>query len=457
MSWPRSIAARLALALGTLQAFVVLAGMAAWMLASPYVTWDDVANEHAADLALASLGPGEGMRPVLRADGPLAGYVASRPTLQVAVLQDGRVLPGSAPGLAAALAALGPALPAEGRLAVPVPGGGMTGFRRAETAHGPVVVATAGATFRLADDLGTFFTTYALQLVPMFGPALLAAVLAMPLLIRRILRPVRQAAAAAGAIDFRSLDRRLDAAATPLELRPLLVAFNGLLARIEEGAQRQRLFTANAAHELRTPVAILQARIDALPEAAPDRLLLARDLRRITLLLDQLLAVARLGQPEAMAEARPVDLGGVARRVVADMAPLALRGGRALAVEGAPGVVVQGHARALESALGNLIENALRAEPVGGTVVVRVGPGARLAVIDHGAGVAEAEQPLVFEPFWRREDGSRGTGVGLAMVREVARLHGGTAEVATTPGGGASFVLVLGEAVELAERVALPA
>ena len=102
MSWPRSIAARLALALGTLQACVVLAGMAAWMLASPYVTWDDVANEHAADLALASLGPG----PVLRADGPLAGYAASRPTLQVAVLQDGRVLPGSAPGLTAALLSL---------------------------------------------------------------------------------------------------------------------------------------------------------------------------------------------------------------------------------------------------------------------------------------------------------------------------------------------------------------
>jgi signal transduction histidine kinase len=409
------------------------------MLSSPYVSWDDVAGEHAADLVLASLGPG----PALGEAGPFAVYAAGRPGLQVAVLQGGRVLPGSSPVLAAALAALGPALPVDGRLAVPLGDGGMAAFRQSETAYGPVVVVTAGAKFRLSEDLGTFFARYALQLVPMFGPALLAGCIAMPLLIRRILRPVRAAAAAAEAIDFRSLDRRLDALAAPTELRPLLGAFNGLLARVEDGAQRQRLFTANAAHELRTPVAILQARVDSLPEAAPERAALARDLRRMTLLLDQLLAVARLGQAETLQEATPIDLAALARRVVGDMAPLAIRSGRSLALEAGTAVSVRGHAQALESALGNLVENALRAEPPGGTVVVVVGPGARLAVVDHGPGVAEAERSFLFEPFWRREDGSRGTGLGLAMVREVARLHGGTAEVCETAGGGATFTLRL--------------
>jgi len=430
---------RLSLSLALVQTAVVLGGMAAWMLASPYVTWDDVANEHAAALALASLGPG----PSLRADGPLAAYAATRPGLQVAVLQDGQVLPGSAPGLSAALAALGPALPAEGRLAVPLAAGGLAAFQRAATPAGPVVVATAGAKFRLSDDLGTFFSTYALQLVPMFGPAVLAAAIAMPLLIRRMLRPVRAAAQAAEAIDFRSLDRRLDIAGAPAELRPLLGAFNGLLARIEDGAQRHRIFTANAAHELRTPVAILQARVDGLPAEAPQRAALSGDLRRLTLLLDQLLAVARLGQPERQQEMAPVALAALARQVVGDMAPLAIRAGRALAVEARAEPVVRGHAQALESALGNLVANALRAEPEGGTVVVQVGPGAALAVIDHGEGVAAADRPFVFEPFWRREDGSRGTGLGLAMVREVVRLHGGEASVTTTPGGGATFTIAL--------------
>jgi signal transduction histidine kinase len=350
------------------------------------------------------------------------------------------VLPGASPDLAAALAALGPALPREGQLAVALPGGAQAAFHAAETRFGPVVTVTAGNRFRLADDLGTYFSTYALQLVPMFGPALLVAVLAMPFVIHRALRPMRAAARVAETIDLHSLDTRIEARA-PAELRPFLDAINRLLGRLEDGVRRQRIFTANAAHELRTPVAILQARLDALPEDAPSRADLARDVRRITLLLDQLLAVARLDQRETPLD-EVVDLAALARGVAAEMAPLAIRAGRAVAVDvaGQPGAV-RGNARALESALANLLENALRAEPPGGCVVVEAGPGGRLAVIDHGAGIAAADLPFLFEPFWRKDDGSRGTGLGLAIVSEVARLHAGSAGVEETPGGGATFVL----------------
>jgi signal transduction histidine kinase len=436
----QSLAGRLALILALVQVFVVLAGMAAWMLTSPYVSWTDVAAETAAGLVAGSVTSG----PALRPDPTLAAYAARRPELRYAALVGGKVLPGSSPDLTEVLAHLGPGLPAEGRLAVPMQGG-MAAFSAADTSAGPAVIVTAGNRFRFDDDLPTFFSTYAVQLVPMFGPAILAAVLVMPLAIRIVLLPIRRAARTVETIDLDTLDRRLPEELSPAELRPFLAAINRLLARLEEGVQRQRLFTANAAHEMRTPVAVLQARVDTLPAALPVSAELAGDTRRITVLLDQLLAVARIGAQEASLQ-EPVDLPAIAAEVIADMAPLAIRSRRsvALELEAAP-VRIAGNCRAIVSAITNLLGNALRAEPAGGTVRVRVGPGPRVSVTDHGPGVAEADQPFLFEPFWRKEDRSAGSGLGLAIVREVARLHGGNVTMEPTPGGGATFIMTFRE------------
>ncbi|UPY37924.1 HAMP domain-containing sensor histidine kinase [Sediminicoccus sp. KRV36] len=437
----QSLAARLIGAVALAQVFVLMGGMAAWMLTSPFVTWEDVGAESASGLVLEAVGRDEAGRPAVLPTAALARYAARRPDLGFAVLLGGQVLPGGSPALTEALALLGPNLPREGRLAMPVPGG-LALFRVAETPLGEAVVVTAGNRFFADEDLGAFVTVFLLQLIPIFGPALLAMVLALPLAIRHTLRPLRRMAREAAAIDLHSLDRRLDGGGSPAELQPFIAAMNEILERLEEGVRQQRVFTANAAHELRTPVAILHARLESLDEALPERGALLRDIGRITILLDQMLAIARLGQRETRAD-EVVELAACARAVVADMAPMAIRARRGLALEVQADPLVRGNARALEGALANLIENALRAEPEGGTVLVTVGPGGRLAVSDHGAGVAREDRPFLFEPFWRKDERTPGTGLGLAIVREVARLHGGSAAVEETPGGGATFFLAL--------------
>jgi len=140
-----------------------------------------------------------------------------------------------------------------------------------------------------------------------------------------------------------------------------------------------------------------------------------------------------------------VDLAALARRVVADMAPLAIAQGRVLALD-APDrpVTVRGNSAALADALGNLIDNALRFGAEGQPVEIAVGPGASLAVADRGPGVAPADRPHLFEPFWRGDDPrGAGSGLGLAIVAEIAAAHGGRVAVADRPGGGAVFRLEL--------------
>jgi signal transduction histidine kinase len=105
---------------------------------------------------------------------------------------------------------------------------------------------------------------------------------------------------------------------------------------------------------------------------------------------------------------------------------------------GAP-VIVRGNRRAIESVVANLIDNALRAEPAGGTVIARVLADAGVEVIDHGAGVAECDRELIFEPFWRKSEATPGTGLGLSIARELMEAHHGRILVEATPGGGATF------------------
>lgn len=432
----RSLAVRLVVVLALVQTASVVLGMAGWMAFSPYVSWTDVAHRSAAD-RVARSATGD---PAAVAD--LRRYADARPGFQHAVSVAGRVVGASSEELATLLAQLGPTLPREGQIDARMPDGGLIRFSSLPSPTGEVIVATVGDRFR-AEDLVTFVDTYLPELVPLFAPAILAAAIAVPLAVRLILRPLRRRAADLAQIDLRNLDRRLPEKGTPSEIVPFCDAINQLLARLEDGVARQRLFTANAAHELRTPVAVLQARIDALPEDLPERAALLRDSRRITVLLDQLLSVARFGQ-RGLASAERVDLVPLARQVAADCAPLGIAAGRQVAFESAGAVPpILGDRQAIEGALAALIENALRAEPEGGTVVVAVAPGPVLSVVDHGPGVPAADRALVFEPFWRGDPTTRGTGLGLAIVREVARLHAGSAEVEETPGGGATFRLRL--------------
>ncbi|HEY0838032.1 MAG TPA: HAMP domain-containing sensor histidine kinase [Azospirillum sp.] len=235
---------------------------------------------------------------------------------------------------------------------------------------------------------------------------------------------------------YQSLQRRL---AALRQMRGLRDDAEAARQQVERSLEQQRRFTANAAHELRTPLAVLRARLDGMP-ASPAATALLRDVDRMGRLVEQLLAVARLEAGLVELE-DGVDLVAVARDTVARLFPLALAEGKSIELD-APrrAVVTRGNAFALEDALRNLIDNALRHTPAGGAVEVAVivNPPA-LEVRDRGPGVPAALRAHLFEPFVQGRERRGNAGLGLAIVAETAAVHGGSATVADRPGGGAVF------------------
>jgi two-component system OmpR family sensor kinase len=444
---PHSLTRRLLLQLIAAQVGLIVVALAVFPFVSPYVNYADIADRSVRELLTASLRREADGKLVLDPSPALRRYAARRPTLAYAAMaRTGlQVVDGSAPELAAVLERLGALVPHDSdtletdRPGVPGDAVIVTGQ---PTPLGSVVMATAGDAFG-HEDLIDLVDDFMPALLPIFAPLVFGTVLVVPLVVRRSMRPLLLAADGARQISVRSLDRRLPEAGMPVELMPLVAAVNAALDRLHDQVGRQRLFMANAAHELRTPVAILQARVDALPHDDAARSDLLRDVQRIRLLVEQVLLAARLGE-RGMAADETVELVGHVRAVVAACAPLAIRGGREIEFEASvAAVTVLGNARAIEGAVTNLIDNALRAAPAAGLITVAVHAGAVVEVRDQGPGVAPADRVHVFEPFWRKDERGPGTGLGLAIVREVARLHGGTASVDETPGGGAAFRLHL--------------
>jgi signal transduction histidine kinase len=260
--------------------------------------------------------------------------------------------------------------------------------------------------------------------------------------VRWGLKPLSRVAEQASHIDMSCLHQRLDANCVSSEVGPLVDAVNDALARLDAGVARQKRFTANAAHELRTPINVLGVRLDA-PEEPTFKNDLKRDHRRIRNIVEQLLASARLGAQSTKLD-EIVDLVGLTRTMIADAALLAIKAHRQieLAAPSAP-VNIKGSRAALESVIANVIDNALRAEPEGGTIQVRVAEDATIEVIDHGCGVGNADHDFIFEPFWRKNDSIPGTGLGLAIAKELIDAHGGRIWIEDTPGGGATFKISL--------------
>jgi len=212
-------------------------------------------------------------------------------------------------------------------------------------------------------------------------------------------------------------------------------------AELATANKRQERFNANAAHELRTPLAILRARLDAMKED-DDLRALRRDVDSMIHQVELLLELARTETMTTGAEAR-IDLADLAQNMAARLYPVARRAGRDIAVD-APlrSVVVTGDPALMESAVRNLLENALRASPPGATVRLEVAEDPpRLAVADHGPGLDPAELPELTEPFRRGPKGGS-AGLGLAIVAEAAkRLKAQLSLARTDEAGGATFSL----------------
>lgn len=233
----------------------------------------------------------------------------------------------------------------------------------------------------------------------------------------------------------------------PRELRPLAASLNALLSRLDDAMSAQRRFTADAAHELRTPLAALKLQVElaerANDPATRDAALaeLNAGVDRAAHLVEQLVTMARL-EPEATARnSAPVELAALARQAIVARAGLAGDKHIDLGLTRAAEVAVPGDEASLAMLVGNLLDNALRYTPAGGRIDVAIDrneTAAILSVVDTGPGIPAAERERVFERFYRvpgsgTAAGTVGSGLGLSIVRRIAQAHGATVELDEGP------------------------
>ena len=273
----------------------------------------------------------------------------------------------------------------------------------------------------------------------MVGLSIVLLGLVLAFTVQRLLRPLRKASHQAMQVGPQSLATRLGEKGLPSEILPLVHAFNQALDRLEAGFRNQQRFLADAAHELKTPLALLRGQIEMGGAGQTEQLLgdvdqLARQVQQLLLLSE--VSDASSFQPET------IHLLRLAQEVLKFLAPLAeKRGIRMVLNFDDSRALAKGDRMALFVLLKNLLENALKFSPPDSTVTLTLGTNA-ITVSDAGPGIAPEHLPLVFERFWRApESQHEGAGLGLAICLEIARSHGWQLS-ARTLAPGAEFSLV---------------
>ncbi|NLR97606.1 HAMP domain-containing histidine kinase [Rhizobium sp. P38BS-XIX] len=259
--------------------------------------------------------------------------------------------------------------------------------------------------------------------VPMLALTGVATLLVTPRAVGRSLSGLVETARQAQTIDFDTRSARLDRSKVPYEIIPMVDAFNQALSKLDEGYNRNNRFLADAAHELRTPIAIARTRADLLPEAEVSEQLRG-DIDRLSRVAHQLLEMQAIGVVELRAE--PQDLNILVENIAADLAPIAMDAGYDFDFEpSSREAVFVVQASTIEMAVVNLIRNAIDHGGGKGAIVVRIGSSGTIDVCDQGPGIPAAERDRVFEPFRRINTSSSGAGLGLNLVKKAAELHGG--------------------------------
>lgn len=318
----------------------------------------------------------------------------------------------------------------------------------------------AGQSFQAADlDSVQKAVNYAtLQTVRDYSLVALVIMFGLSLLIGwwvagRALRPVSRITETTRDITATDLSRRIGATGPADELRVLADTIDGMLGRLDAAFSAERRLVADVSHELRNPVAVIQANVEAVladEHAAPaDRreatAVVTRATTRMSRLLDDLLASARR-RSTAFADA-DVDIAALAGSVVREHAALAAARALRLELRAAAGPVVYADQAALERALANLVSNAVRLAPEHSTITVSMGSRQGwvwVAVTDQGPGISADQRLRVFDRFHRGAN-STGTGLGLAIARQIVESHDGRLLLAEATGPGSTFVVWLPE------------
>jgi two-component system sensor histidine kinase BaeS len=287
-------------------------------------------------------------------------------------------------------------------------------------------------------------------IVGVVAAAVVALVVALYVSVR-VTRPIAALTTAAGDLAAGRRDTRVETDG-PGELRTLAEAFNAMADHLDTEDRLRRNLVADVAHELRTPLSILQgsteALLDGVDRPTPEVLgSLNDEVGRLRRLVGDLETLAAAEAVTLRRRADLVDLAAVARSAVDLLSPLADDRSTEMRIE-AESAPVTGDADRLHQVALNLIANALKFTPAGGTITVSTssnGSVACLEVADNGPGIPEDELPHVFERFWRgtNRDAAGGSGIGLAVVAELIAAHHGTVSVENVSGGGARFTVTL--------------
>lgn len=270
-----------------------------------------------------------------------------------------------------------------------------------------------------------------------FLPLIIVTLLVMPMVIHRAMRGVRRLASEARGMDIAQAGARLDTRLVSTEVAPLVGAFNDAIAKVQQSYAARDKFLADAAHELRVPIAVVEARLSQLPPG-PLKSQLLTDVARLGNVAEHLLDLQRLDR--SVDKLQPLDLAALTRSTAADLAPLVIGAGYGFEVD-APDepVWIIGDGIALGRVLANLVHNAIIHGGGSGTITVQLDAEGTLAISDQGAGVPADDREAIFEPFLRLRAAGSGAGLGLHLVKEIVQHHGGSVSVDEAQGGGARF------------------
>jgi two-component system, OmpR family, sensor kinase len=294
--------------------------------------------------------------------------------------------------------------------------------------------------------------------VVLFGLALMipAAVGGGYLLVRRALQPVDQMIATAERISSRAGEERLPVPNTGDEIQRLSISLNSMVERLQQSLQHAQRFQADASHELRTPLTIIRAELEAIRDkpANDETADLAGsaldEMDRLMCIVEGLFALARLDAGEAQNETVPVDLSEIVSTTADQISLLAQDKNVRITCRADRPVMVRGDSARLKQVAVNLLDNAIKYTPSGGSITVDVSAHdneAALEVADTGIGIPADALPHVFERFYRADKArSRelgGAGLGLSIVEAICRAHGGKVEVESTEGSGSRVTVRL--------------
>jgi two-component system sensor histidine kinase TctE len=281
---------------------------------------------------------------------------------------------------------------------------------------------------------------------------ILAAASLVWIAVKLVLRPLMQLKTVVEERSVHDLSE-IDQALVHREVRPLVRAMNGTMARTHKLIASQRRFIADASHQLRTPLTVLKTQAELALRANDPAAMraivasIAQTTDATVHLANRLLTLARIEHGSTAAALVPLSLTGLVREVALELAVPAVQKRIDLALEAPDDITVFGQALMLHELVANLVDNAIRYTPCGGVVLLRVRPlekGVALEVQDSGPGIPEAERDKVFTPFYRAqatmEINPSGTGLGLAIVRDIVAVHG--AQITLGDGFGGTGLLV---------------